>query len=298
MTNNERTAQMLFWNAITPIHSGTGQASAGVIDLPIAREVATNFPMLPASSIKGVLRGGDGLGIDEKDTITQGDRLYGYTNKKTGEKDDQGNDKRESRASQLTFTDARLLALPVRSYKGTFAYVTCPLVIQRLARDLAALGFALELPDLPTDIDEDTAHLSGKALVYNGNVLFEDIDLKAVDCGTAVKLAETLARWTGLGSELTERLAVVSNDVFTYFAETAMDVSAHIALENESKTVRDGALWYEEALPAASILSSFVLMERGVSSPITDGQLLQIGGKASVGRGLLQLKVAEMTERR
>ena len=57
-------------------------------------------------------------------------------------------------AGKLTFTDARLLCLPVRSYKGTFAFVTCPLIVHRLARDLKALGLTHTLPELPDDITE------------------------------------------------------------------------------------------------------------------------------------------------
>lgn len=283
MTNN--TKEFLIWQAITPIHSGTGQGGAGIIDLPIAREVATQFPILPASSIKGVLRDGCGLSADQKEGITKRDELFGYTNKKR--KNEQGEDIKESRASRLTFTDARLLLLPVRSYKGVFAYLTCPLIIQRLQRDMTALGLGLELPQLHNDLADTEAHLAGEALTYKDQVLFEDIDLKAVKCNKAAKLAEALAQWTDLGEELTGRLAVVSNNIFGYFAETSMEVTAHIALDSDTKTVKGGALWYEEALPAQSVLSSFLLNE-GVDFKMPDS--LQIGGKGSVGRGLLSVK--------
>ena len=41
-----------------------------------------------------------------------------------------------SHAGAITLTDARILAFPVRSLKGVFAWVTCPAVLERLARDL------------------------------------------------------------------------------------------------------------------------------------------------------------------
>ncbi|HEY7420145.1 MAG TPA: RAMP superfamily CRISPR-associated protein, partial [Ktedonobacteraceae bacterium] len=48
-------AQLTFIHALSPLHAGTGQG-AGVIDLPVAREKATNIPFLPGSSLKGALR--------------------------------------------------------------------------------------------------------------------------------------------------------------------------------------------------------------------------------------------------
>ncbi|GHG09757.1 type III-B CRISPR module RAMP protein Cmr4 [Deinococcus piscis] len=251
---------MLLWHALTPVHSGTGQGGTGIIDLPIAREAATGFPMLPASSIKGVLRNGD---------------YSDAANEKFGSLD---------AAGRLTFTDARLLALPIRSYKGTFAYVTCPLVIRRLVRDMQALKLGLDLTEFPHVVEETEVHLAADALVHSGKVLFEDIDLKEVQCPATKQLAQTLSAWAGI-EELQSRLAVVSDDVFSYFAQTATEVSAHIRLEAEAKTVASGALWYEETLPAESLLSSFVI---GGAWP-ADTKVLQVGGKGTVGRGLLQV---------
>lgn len=282
--------KLLIWQAITPVHSGTGQSSAGNIDLPIAREVATHYPMIPASSIKGVLRDGDGLRKDEKDIITAGDRIYGYVNKKTGRKNESGEDERESSAGKLTFTDARLLCLPVRSYRGTFALLTCPLIIHRLERDMRALGLKVDasLSNFSQDITDGKAHAVGQTLVYRGKVLFEDIDMDMVDCPQAKALASTLTQWTNR-ADLKEHLAVVPNDVFAYFSETAMEVSARIALDPSTKTVKGTALWYEEALPAESVLSSFVLSDTTEFEPKS---FIQVGGKGSIGKGLLSVREA------
>lgn len=270
-------ANLLIWQAITPVHSGTGQTSGSVIDLPIAREMATKFPILPASSIKGVLRDGLGLREGDKDStdeaVKRANELYGTL----------------EAAGKLTFTDARLLCLPVRSYKGTFAFITCPLIIQRLRRDLAALGVSDPLPELPADIAEGSAHLSGDALTHNGQVLFEDIDLTATPSDNAKALAKALEGWAGR-EDIALRLAVVPNDVFSYFSETATEVTAHTALEPTTKTVKGGALWYEEALPAESLLTSF-LISAGESFNIEERSPLQIGGKGTVGKGLLSVKV-------
>lgn len=283
-TTTTNSTDLLLWSALTPVHSGTGQGGSGVIDLAIAREVATQFPILPASSIKGVLR--DGQNDDE-------------SNKRFGHKD---------AAGKLTFTDARLLCLPVRSYKGTFAYVTCPLIIRRLKRELSALALtehAERLPELPADlpaVSSPEGHPDGglavhvsdsSALVHKDKVLFEDIDLVAKICPAATKLAKVLAEWTGLEDGLKQRLAVVSNDVFSYFSETATEVTAHTSLDPDTKTVKSGALWYEECLPVESILSSLLIRD-GIE--YVPSELLQVGGKGSVGRGLLSLRVVPATK--
>ncbi len=48
-------ARIVLLHALTPLHAGIGQG-VGAIDLPIARDVATNRPLVPGSSVKGVLR--------------------------------------------------------------------------------------------------------------------------------------------------------------------------------------------------------------------------------------------------
>lgn len=273
------TSVLLVWQAITPVHSGTGQTSASVIDLPIAREIATGFPILPASSIKGVFRDGDGLQKGQENTITEGDKRYGFANK--GEKN------QESQASKLTFTDARLLCLPVRSYAGTFAYVTCPLVLNRLRRDLVALGFSTPYEEVK-DIGVNEAYLGNNSvLIHKDKVLFEDIDLTARE-SVGQSIATALTKIINI--DLSSRLAIISDDIFAFFSETATEVTAHTALDPQMKIVKDGALWYEEALPAESLLTSFVLLAENTS--FSPPSLLQIGGKGSVGRGLLKIHVS------
>jgi CRISPR-associated protein Cmr4 len=46
---------LLYLFTRTPLHVGAGSA-VGAIDQPIQRERHTGFPLIPGSSIKGVLR--------------------------------------------------------------------------------------------------------------------------------------------------------------------------------------------------------------------------------------------------
>ena len=67
-------------------------------------------------------------------------------------------------------------------------------------------------------------------------------------------------------------------------------------LDDKSGTVKEGALWYQEALPAESVLSGILqadkprrngngLSAESVLDMVTVRQDLQLGGKASTGMG-------------
>ena len=49
-------------------------------------------------------------------------------------------------AGALVVGDARLLALPVRSFKGTFAFVTSPLLLRLAKRDLGVEATSFQMP--------------------------------------------------------------------------------------------------------------------------------------------------------
>lgn len=107
---------------LTALHVGIGQGS-GVIDLPIAREKSTGLPVVPGSAVKGVLREElrpDALPLETWLALFGPETTAGQ----------------DLHAGALAVGDARLLCLPVRSLRGTFAYATCPLVLRRYARDL------------------------------------------------------------------------------------------------------------------------------------------------------------------
>lgn len=86
------------------------------------------------------------------------------------------------------------------------------------------------------------------------------------------------------------------DDVFSFLLEIGTEVTARIRIEDDKKTVKDGALWYEEALPAETILSSLVVASNVKAAPAEvfsalekiAEQPVQFGGSATVGRGFCQ----------
>jgi CRISPR-associated protein Cmr4 len=283
-------AKLLFVHALTPLHPGTGRG-IGVIDLPVSRETATGLPYLPGSSFKGVLR--DHCGEGEDCT-----KLFGPNTENASDY-----------AGAAQFTDMRLLLLPVRSLAGPFAWVTSPFVLRRFARDCKAVG----LPDVPGDVQtaKEKAVLTAVSALeaIPNHVVLEDLQLeKAPTSGDdwAKFLAEQLFPGDDAWQEtLKKHLCIVADDIFSFLLETATEVVARIKLQDDTKTVQKGGLWYEELLPAETVLSGLLAAQPVKEthmepddvldqvSGLLQNQTLQFGGSATIGRGLCRLVVAE-----
>lgn len=287
---------LIFLQAYSPLHAGTGQG-LGVIDLPIAREKATNLPYLPGSSLKGALRARcSDLGVRKG--------LFGPDTQNASE-----------HAGAVQFSDQRLLLLPVRSMSGTFAYVTSHWVLRRFARDVEAVG------DRPPEsfkapTGKDVLVAPDSTLALDGQVVLEDLDFQAVPKPDIASLGTWLASALGIKDAgdreaFVSRIAVIPDDSFNYLSEQGTEVVARIRLEEASKSVADGGLWYEESLPTESVLYGVAITESvrqgGKQAPLLRAEdaaaqlrvlleepgLMQLGGKATVGRGLCKLVLKE-----
>ena len=282
-------ARLLFTHALSPLHAGTGQG-VGVIDLPIAREKATGLPILPGSSVKGVLR--DACEDACEDDTTR-KNVFGPDTQNASD-----------HAGSVQFSDQRLLLLPVRSLAGTFAWVTSPYVLQRLRRDAEAASVN-ELPEVPAPGEESCAvSETGCTICVGDKVVLEDLDLSAEPNGLVGQWATWLSEKVfsqdaEMTAMLTARLCVVRDDVLNFLLDTATEITARIRLQDDKKTVQKGGLWYEEALPTETVLVGLVVATHVKAAPevvfTTVGGLvtkpLQFGGKATVGRGLCRLRM-------
>lgn len=283
--------RLFYLHALSPLHCGTGQPG-GVVDLPIARARASQLPIVPSSSLRGVLR--------QRVTDTDAEAaktLFGPRSI--------GNDQ-DAFAGALTIGDAHLLLLPVRCLAGVVSYVTSPFILKTYARDLALAGesgieFSEELAPGTAEVVDDTASLVDQTLVL------EDLDLKASKNPALSALAKRVARAVhptdpAAQGDLARRVALVPDEIMSFLAETATEIRARIAVDAETGTVRQGALWYEENLPAESVLWGISALSdprgRGNASlsekldRAVSGALLQVGGSAGVGRGLIRLRLS------
>ena len=302
-------ARLFHLHALSALHCGTGQ-SVGVVDLPIARARATKLPIVPGSSLRGVLR----------QQITDSDpdaarTLFGPKTV-TGDQD--------SFAGALAVGDAHLLVLPVRCLAGIVSYVTSPFILRRYARDLARAGIAT--PALPREpAGNEAAVTPGSVNLVDGKgaeqgdrpgshrkLVLEDLDLTAREDASLEDWATHVARTVHPGddpgdaesrSDVIHRFALLPDAIMDFLAETATDIRARIAIHPETGTVKAGALWYEENLPAEAVLwGVFALSasnnredprsEEALAGEMpASGTLLQLGGKAGVGRGLVRFLI-------
>lgn len=283
-------------HALSALHAGTGQA-AGAVDLPIARERANGLPYFPGSSLKGVLR--DRCRADD-----ERERLFGPERIAANE---------DAFAGALAVGDANLLLLPVRSMAGVMAWATCPFVLRRYAADRAIIG-AIEPPSLPTIAAQQALVADPTCLKIDAtHLVIDDLDLEAQSDTAASQWAQLLREALFPGDEqavhhFDKRFVLLSDDDFAFLAETATEVRARIRIDDATGTVQRGALWYEENLPAETVLWGLIGVGRSRAKgdrrnakdmqtefiqAVGQSATLQLGGKASVGRGLARFAVME-----
>ncbi len=283
-----RTLISIF-HCLSPLHAGIGQG-IGTIDLPIAREKSTNIPVVPGSSLKGVLRD---LCLDQgvKEAIFGPDT-----------------DRASDFAGSVYFSDLILLCLPVQSLQGIFAWVTSPYILQRFQRDLYQDAKVNSLK-LPTPRVTDIC-LSGNTPVLEKKVYLEELDFTAKVCETSTTWAQAIGEKAFPGDTewqqiFRDRFCVCHDDVFSYLMTQGTQVTARIKMENSKKTVAQGGLWYEEALPVETLLWGLTQIDepRGGTKEVDAAeelaklvqQPIQLGGNASVGRGFGWLRLSEVT---
>lgn len=226
--------------AVSPAHAGSGAATSA-IDLPIQRERHTFWPQIQASGVKGAFR--------DHFRKSSGPEADGLINLVFGS--DEDNDRWKSDWGMLpgavSISDARIFAFPVRSNKAPFVWVTCPAVLKRFNTDLEYVS--LDKKSAVEVVAEDNA-LSIGSENLDGQVVLED----AVVAVGAHKPDACIA---DLFPEL-ERLLLVSDGMFKYAVTCCTEIQAHIKINAERGTADDGALWYQEYLPADSVLYSVV----------------------------------------
>ncbi len=283
--------------AETFIHPGTGQ-SATAIDLPVAREAATDYPFIAGSSLKGALRDKARQiwpGSNEKDSDTVDD-LFG----------------KQENAGNILVSDARLLLLPVRSLNSSYRWLTCPHLLERLQRDSLRGGQALSF-DIPSfkDISKPNPVSSSVAGLGTGSaesenkiytksqtetIFLEERNFKKVgevddEIKDALKklIPNNLAK-----KRIDEQLAIVSDSDFLWFAKYGLAIQARNVLDTKTKASNN--LWYEESLPPDTLMYT-VLVERQADKLTTlvnklgENPYIQAGGNETVGQGWFNIAI-------
>jgi CRISPR-associated protein Cmr4 len=285
--------KILYLFTRTPLHVGAG-SNVGAIDLPIQRERHTRHPIIPGSSIKGVLR----YTAESLDGLDKAKIKDMFGPELVGENAD-----KEARAGELVFGEARPLAFPVRSAKGAFAFISCPLVLQRFARENA-----LELPDLAHPEDQSCFAGSKVVLADKKKVVLEEYAFSwsggfPGEWEGAVKGLIADPVW----KEAAGRLVLLSDGDFSHFVATTTEISQHVRIDPRTGAVAKGALFNLESVPAETLFFAPVQIVKRPANPekghyqsdsakeligvLDRHPVLQFGGNSTTGRGFCSVKL-------
>jgi CRISPR-associated protein Cmr4 len=278
--------KLLYLFTRTPLHVGAG-SSVGAIDQPIQRERHTGFPIIPGSSIKGVLKDHFRNRFrDQAETWERVANLFG-----------RGGDDEQYEAGGIAFGEARLLAFPVRSAKGSFALVSSTLALQRFDRD-AQLGLAV-----PPALTDMSCLAGNRVTIERGGhkgVVLEEYRFCIAGAFPAEweKVLCSLLRDAVLAGAA-GRFVLLSDGDLSHFATSACQVNQHVRIDDETGTAKDQGLYNEETVPSEALLySTLTVLPRGqdenpVFAALAEEQLVQFGGNGTTGLGFCTIKLAQ-----
>jgi CRISPR-associated protein Cmr4 len=274
--------------AETSIHPGSGQ-DAGFVDLPVAREAATDYPVIVGSSFKGALR--DVKYQRELETAKQSTEDEDEAKRQALSRTEVVFGKQEN-AGALIVSDVRLVALPVRSLTSTYKWATCPHLIERLSRDRkrAGRGAATGQAGKPDVLDAGKYIGAGDGDLYLEERQFTHAGDLAAD---VLELFQSLVADESAAARLQDQLVILHDDDFAWFARYGLAINARNVLDNEKKTSKN--LWYEETIPPDSLFYC-LLAERGdaalatVKALFREKPYIQVGANETVGQGWFAIR--------
>jgi len=317
-TNNRSFVTFPFAGmALDPIHVGTGGARLGRVDNTIVRDPVTQIPKIPGSSLAGVMRAYTamakgkypncaGLGQPERDGAGghcgKADcpvcTVFGFA---------KGIGKSGGFAGLAAFSDMHVLLFPVASHLGP-QWITCPMAL----RQTSIVEFS-ELDDLP---EQQVVYrkANGAAGQQQLNLGWLYLPVKTTDWNGLNTVAQKI-KGLGISDYMTERLAVVSDKLFTHIVNSNLEVRTSVAIDPATGAAEEGALFTYEALPRGTVLfweitcrnpKHFKINQDDVKAVVSPEEVrdvvadahsylkhLGIGGMGSRGMGRLRVLTAE-----
>jgi len=295
------TKHLLTLYTRTPLHVGCG-TSVDVVDLPIMRERITKFPVIPGSSLKGVLLQAarehfeNGTHARKDGLPAEAKLLFGAI--------EEGDDKKQtSNAGCVQIMEAKLLAFPVRSLAGCFAWITCPAVLRRFQRDTAS---TFNIPDVQKDqaivATDSELIVQGQSKIVLEEYAISTGNDKHCEVVKALEACVTDSLWS---DKLAKRLAILHDEDFQHFVNTCTEIVSRIVINPETRTNTN--LFNQENVPCETLFYSVLSVlaprrqgsEGDASSLLTDllkaNPTLQIGGDETTGHGFCSVNCETLT---
>jgi CRISPR-associated protein Cmr4 len=284
------TEFLLYLYAESPVHTGAA-GSLDVLDLPVQREAATTYPVIWGQSLKGALRQA------ARDSGWPPERRLLVFGSDIDERAPDGG----TTEGQLAVGDAQLVAMPVPTLRRTFAWLTSQLALGRLARKYHRIGQpVLPVPGVASDrgaaADPEWTkaddEVLGPCVVPLGDQKDDQLAAWASRIAADVLPPDEDA-FAPFAAKLRADLVMVGSDLMPTLLRECTEQAARVQL-GEDKQVKNGP-FYSEYLPAETILASSLLLRGSADTAavqaqlraLLDGQLLQVGGDETLGKGLV-----------
>ncbi len=280
------------FNLLTPLHTG-GSSQEGNL-MGIAREVHTEFPYLPASSLRGKIR----AELESLFTENGEADLFFGQKIRNGEQPTEG---------EVWFADASLIAFPIASLTHHLIWITCPLWLSRLNRWLTNRPLSETITQAYDSLASSKSALTTfeASEIYLQTAIIKSNQLEKINLPDDSQLANLFNLDTLLES-LTKKLVIISDEDCISLVETGLQREVRVALNEGSKTTKDGSFRSEEAIPSEAVLF-FPWGVKASKQPEKTNRVktqllesinsrMQFGGLESLGRGWADLNTIEISQ--
>lgn len=274
---------------LTPLHTG-GSADEGNL-MGIAREVHTNFPYLPSSSLRGKIR-------SELERINPNEAGIFF-----GQKIKEG---QQSTEGEVWFADATLLFFPIASLSHHLVWITCPLWLERWNRWLTKAPLTSLIQQCRTSITAANPALitfQSERIYLQTALLMQGNFTQLENTQPLLNAINPITSNSSIIAELKDKLIVLSDEDCVALVDLGLQREVRVALEETSKTVKGGSFRSEEAIPPEAVLffpwgmkpAKEVDKTQNIRQQVSDKlkTRMQIGGLEGLGRGWVDLKTIE-----
>lgn len=277
---------------LTPLHTG-GSADEGNL-MGIAREVNTEFPYLPSSSLRGKIRSQLEATHKDEANILFGHKIEG------GQQPTEG---------VVWFADANLLLFPIASFSHQFLWITCPLWLSRWNRWLQNKELTPLIQHWRSLLDQANGKKAISPLTRQ-EIYLQGAILKARDTEPIVENAKCWAEFDKLPNgdgilNLRDKLIVLSDTDCGTLVEIGLQREVRIALNLNEKTAAVGSFRSEEAIPSEAVMFFPWSFKTGKDAAPTQkirtaliellGDRVQFGGLEGLGRGWTDARTVNLS---
>jgi CRISPR-associated protein Cmr4 len=316
-------AKPLFFICETPLHAGSG-SDLGVVDLPIQREKHTSFPKIESSSFKGAMR--EAFRTRTKATKLQIEALFGP---EEGGNEGHMGALGFSDARLLLFPVKSMKGVFAWiTCPKVLDQFKRDMKITDDGFDING-DYSVDTEGGKCKLMNNTSNLriNNKDNILLEEYAFETSEIEWAEGAETLQdwFAENLP--TEWKDKIKKDIVILSDDDFKDFVNLSTEVITRTKIQNDTGTVQPGALFTEEFLPAESVMYSLIMASPVFKKEIDKGEfaltkeekeetdedkkiteadkvmnkfkniiqtdliIMQIGGNATLGKGIVRTKI-------